>query len=173
MSCTNYKSLTLNFTAPSIPPADGYLVKWRVAGDANYTTVTPNPKNTPIVIPQVPACANIEGTIQTACGNGNYGSPLQFVVAPDPNSVSTCAYYSVVNNSDNPDDIATSDLWVRYKPCGSDTFVSLRIPSGTLAIATGICADVMYGVTKVSGTAGTITKEGPCSNDNPDVRTYV
>lgn len=82
--CTTFKSLTINFTAPDIAPAEGYLVKWRVVGAANYTTVTPNPQNTPVIIPSVPSCSNIEGTIQTACGNGNFGSPLQFVAPATP-----------------------------------------------------------------------------------------
>lgn len=80
--CTTYRSLTLSFTAPELSPANGYRVKWRAVGDTNYNLVTPNPMTTPIVIPQVPVCTNVEGTIETSCGDGNYGNPVAFVVAP-------------------------------------------------------------------------------------------
>ena len=82
--CTTYKSLTLSFIAPDIAPVNGYRVKWRTVGAPNYTVVTPNPLTTPIVIPQVPICDNIEGTIETSCGDNNYGAPVAFVVAPPP-----------------------------------------------------------------------------------------
>lgn len=83
MSCTTYKSIQIDFTAPSIAPAEGYRVKWRVAGTSAYTTVSPNPTTSPVVIAQVPVCTNLEGTIEASCGNGNYGSPVAFVVAAD------------------------------------------------------------------------------------------
>jgi hypothetical protein len=82
-NCTTYKSIQIDFTAPDISPAEGYRVKWRVAGTSAYTTVSPNPTTSPIVIAQVPVCTNLEGTIEASCGNGNYGAPVAFVVAAD------------------------------------------------------------------------------------------
>lgn len=169
MSCTSYKSLTINFIAPDIPPADGYLVKWRAAGDSVYQTVSPNPKNTPIVIPQVPSCANIEGTIQTACGNGNYGSPSAFVVAADTSSGVTCSYYVVANDSGLSQGAPSTNLVYTYMPCGATDFVIRQLAYGsetTPTYTTGICAQDKYGVTIISG-SGTATKQGACSSDNP------
>lgn len=170
MSCTSYKSLQITFTAPEIKPANGYLVKWRVVGDSTYQTVSPNPQGSPIVIPSVPSCFNIEGTIQTACADGSYGAPLQFVVASGTNDTG-CKSYSVTNNSDLPDSIQTSDLWIRYKPCNSDSFATLKIPINTpgshkVSIATGICADPNYGVSIIAG-SGVVNQEGSCTSNNP------
>jgi hypothetical protein len=83
LNCTTYKSIQIDFTPPAIAPAEGYRVKWRVAGYTAYTTISPNPTTSPIVIAQVPVCSNLEGTIEASCGNGNYGSPVAFVVAAD------------------------------------------------------------------------------------------
>jgi hypothetical protein len=83
LDCTTYKSVQIDFTPPAIAPAEGYRVKWRVAGYTAYTTISPNPTTSPIVIPQVPVCTNLEGTIEASCGNGNYGSPVAFVVGAD------------------------------------------------------------------------------------------
>lgn len=80
--CTTYRSLQLTFTAPELPPANGYRVKWRAVGAATYNTLSPNPSTLPIVIPQVPVCTNVEGTIEASCGDESYGAPVSFVVAP-------------------------------------------------------------------------------------------
>lgn len=80
--CTTFKSITIAFTEPDIKPANGYTVKYRVVGAAGYTTLSPNPTTSPAIIPNVEACANIEGTINTNCDGGS--GPLVFFVVPAP-----------------------------------------------------------------------------------------
>lgn len=64
-------TLTLDFTPPSTPPANGYVVKYRVKGTTGpYTTVTPNRTTVPIVITGLVAHTNYEGVIQSDCGGG-------------------------------------------------------------------------------------------------------
>ena len=81
MSCTTFKSISISFTEPDIKPANGYTVKYRVVGAASYSTLSPNPTSSPAVIPNVEACANVEGTINTNCDGGT-GPLVYFVVAP-------------------------------------------------------------------------------------------
>lgn len=78
--CTTYKSIQIEFTEPDIKPANGYIVKYRTVGTTEYTTLTPNPRSSPAIIPNVLACSNVEGTIATNC-DGAVGSTVQFVAA--------------------------------------------------------------------------------------------
>jgi hypothetical protein len=78
LPCTTYKTLTIAFATPDIPPSSGYIVKWRPVGTTNWNTVTQN--QNPITIAGVPGCYNIEGTIQANCGDGNVGSIVNFAV---------------------------------------------------------------------------------------------
>lgn len=78
LPCTTYKTLTIAFATPDVPPSGGYIVKWRPVGSTNWNTVTQN--QNPITIAGVPSCYNIEGTIQANCGNGNLGSIVNFAV---------------------------------------------------------------------------------------------
>lgn len=80
MSCTTFKSVTINFTEPAIKPANGYIVKYRIAGTSTYTTLSPNPMSSPAVIPNIESCANVEGTISTNC-DGNVGMSVSFVAS--------------------------------------------------------------------------------------------
>lgn len=83
MPCTTYRSVQIDFTEPAIKPANGYVVKWRVIGTTEWNTLSPSPKGTPAIIPYVPDCANIEGTIATLC-DGATGSTIQFVAQAPP-----------------------------------------------------------------------------------------
>lgn len=76
--CTITKTLQIAFTPPSTLPTNGYIVKWRIVGATTWNTVSPNPTNSPVNIAAVPACENIEGTIQTNCGGGNTGLVATF-----------------------------------------------------------------------------------------------
>lgn len=78
MPCTTYKSIQIEFTEPDIKPAKGYIVKYRIVGTTEYTTLTPNPMSSPVVIPYILSCSNVEGTIATNC-DGAVGSTVQFV----------------------------------------------------------------------------------------------
>lgn len=77
-NCSTFKTLQVAFTAPTIAPANGYVVKWRPVGTTTWNTVSQN--QNPITIAGVPACFNIEGTIQADCGGGNLGNPVVFAV---------------------------------------------------------------------------------------------
>ena len=79
LPCSTFKTLQVSFTAPTIAPANGYVVKWRVVGETNWNTVYQN--QNPVTIAGVPACFNIEGTIQADCGGGNLGNAIVFSVS--------------------------------------------------------------------------------------------
>ena len=75
-NCSTFRTLQVSFTDPLIAPASGYIVKWRPVGTIDWNTVNQN--QNPITIAGVPACFNIEGTIQANCGGGNLGSVVNF-----------------------------------------------------------------------------------------------
>ena len=77
-SCSSFRTLQVSFTNPTIAPANGYVVKWRPVGTVVWNTVMQN--QNPITIAGVPACFNIEGTIQADCGGGNLGGVVNFSV---------------------------------------------------------------------------------------------
>jgi len=92
-------TLTLTFVSDN-NPTNGYIVKYRQVGTIPYTTVTPNPTSSPILISGLGAGASYEGSIQADCGNNRYGTlstfsavvPAKFNMARDPSSASNaCA----------------------------------------------------------------------------------
>lgn len=102
MACSTFKTLQVSFVAPDIPPANGYLVKWRAVGETAWNEVTQY--GNPVVISGVPACFNIEGTIQANCGNGSFGLPINFSAIGG----TTVCYSFTFNNTGN----------YTYIPCG-------------------------------------------------------
>lgn len=92
--CDKYRVLTLAYAPPTIEPANGYTVQWRPVGETVWNTVE-GVFNNPILIPNVPACYNIEGTIQANCGDGNLGKASYFAVS---GAVKTCFLYSLGTN---------------------------------------------------------------------------
>jgi hypothetical protein len=80
MSCSTYRTLSIRYDEPEIAPANGYVIKWRIAGDLAYTTVSSLYGN-PLQITNIPTCYNIEGTVQADCGSGNLGTPVNFAVS--------------------------------------------------------------------------------------------
>lgn len=89
--CDKYRVLTLNYTPPEITPEKGYIVKWRVVGELEWNIVE-GMLNNPILIPNVPACYNIEGTIQADCGSENLGKEVYFAATA---AFKTCFIYSL------------------------------------------------------------------------------
>lgn len=79
LGCTTTRTLQISFTPPALAPANGYIVKWRTVGDSAWNTVSPAPSASPVIIGVVPACGNIEGTIQTNCGGGVAGPVTNFL----------------------------------------------------------------------------------------------
>ena len=155
MSCTTYKSIQIDFQEPSIKPANGYIVKYRVIGTTEYTTLTPNPMGSPVVIPNVPSCQNVEGTIATNC-DGNEGQKISFVAAGF-STPGKCESWSVT------EPITDGVSVFRYIPCGQTTAVTLSLQGKK--VTGGICAEDSLGLVKVFGEAS-IQREGTCTTNN-------
>ena len=136
--CATYKTLQVAFVPPAIAPANGYLVKWRVVGDTTWNTSTQY--GNPVQIAGVPACYNIEGTIQADCGNDNYGNPVNFAVS---GTVTTCYNFELLDSAN-----------YTYVPCGSSIPATYTNNSAT---PTTVCA--------VDGTVsgGAYTRTTQCS----------
>jgi hypothetical protein len=122
MACSTFKTLQVSFVAPQIAPANGYLVKWRVVGDTTWNEVTQY--GNPVTIAGVPACFNIEGTIQANCGNGNLGQPINFAAQ---GGTTTCYTFTFQNTGN-----------YTYIPCGEvDETVTVQNQAGS---PTTVCA---------------------------------
>lgn len=121
LPCATYKTLEVSFNEPAIPPANGYVVKWRVVGSTNWNTVNQN--QNPITIASVPACSNIEGTIQADCGGGNLGNAIVFSVA---GQTQQCYTFQLLNTG-----IYT------YTPCGQ---ASLTQVNNVASAPQSVCA---------------------------------
>ena len=81
MACPITRSLVLNFTPPIPAPANGYRVKWRVVGTPTYTTATGSFTSSPITLTGLPACDNIEGTIESSCSVTSFSAPATFTAS--------------------------------------------------------------------------------------------
>lgn len=122
-NCSTFRSLQVAFTEPTIPPSNGYVVKWRPVGTLTWNTVTQN--QNPVIIAGVPTCFSIEGTIQADCGSGNLGNPVVFAVTSSSSEcrtfrlLETATYtyvsctsgntISVSNNSSTPSTVCALD----------------------------------------------------------------
>lgn len=109
-NCSTFRSLQVAFTAPTIAPANGYVVKWRPVGTPTWNTVSQN--QNPVVIAGVPTCFNIEGTIQADCGGGNLGNPVVFSVT---SSSAECRSLRLLDTAA-----------YTYIPCGSNVPVTVN-----------------------------------------------
>jgi hypothetical protein len=70
-------SLVLAFDEPTTgAPVDGYIVKYRKVGTSVYTTITPNPTASPVLIEPLEPGQNYEGTIAADCGDGSQSAPV-------------------------------------------------------------------------------------------------
>lgn len=71
-------TLTVTFTPANPTPANGYRVKyWPTSDPTNITTVSPNPTSSPVTISGL-AQNSYSGTVEAACGGGNYSSIASF-----------------------------------------------------------------------------------------------
>lgn len=82
--CLNIGALQITLSLPlgTVLPANGYKIKYRPVGTLDWT-YAPNQNQNNISITNVPLCTGIEGTIQSDCGDGNYGIEYAFY-APAP-----------------------------------------------------------------------------------------
>lgn len=123
MSCSTYKTIQVDFTEPEIKPLNGYLIKWRVQGTSDWVQL-PNQFGTPIFIPSVPICQNIEGTISADCGSGNFGNPMTFGVSAE---IGTCYSFQLLQ-----------DAQYSFLPCGQNS--EAQFVQNIASTPTTICA---------------------------------
>ena len=71
LTCSTTRNLVVSFTGSNPAPANGYIVKWKTASQNVYTQVIPNPTSSPVTITGVPACEDINVSVQSACGPGS------------------------------------------------------------------------------------------------------
>jgi hypothetical protein len=74
-------TLTISFTPPATPPADGYLVTYGIPGEA-VQTVSPNPTSSPVVIDDLTPGSVYTGSVQGDCGSGNLSAAQAFTANP-------------------------------------------------------------------------------------------
>lgn len=121
-SCSTFATLQVGFSTPVVPPANGYIVKWRPVGTTTWNFVYQN--QNPIVITGVPSCFDIEGTIQADCGNGNLGNTVVFAATA---SLAGCRSIELLNTAT-----------YTYIPCGQDEPVTV---SNLSSSPTTVCAE--------------------------------
>lgn len=80
LTCNTTRNLVVSFTGSNPAPANGYIVKWKTASQNIYTQVVPNPTSSPVTINNVPACEDINVTVQSACGPGSSSSEVTTTV---------------------------------------------------------------------------------------------
>jgi len=73
MACPVTRTITINFNPSTPAPANGYRVRWRNVGSANYI-IAGTYTSSPVVLPNIPMCVAVEGTIENSCGNNDYSS---------------------------------------------------------------------------------------------------
>lgn len=79
-TCTTVRDVIVTFNAANPAPANGYIVKWKLASDSLYTTVSPNPTASPVTIYSVPSCQNIDVSVESQCGPGFQSQPVTTTV---------------------------------------------------------------------------------------------
>lgn len=153
-------SLVINFTPPSPVPSNGYIVNYRVVGGGAYTLLTPNPTSSPIVIPDVLADTDYEGTIQSECGEELLGTPVAFTtyVAPTyytyevkldtSSSATVCSGVTTTVYSSDP-------LFVMGMTLYYDTALTLAVTGYTYVANT--VSGVIYNMTAGTGVVGSDT----------------
>ena len=84
-TCLNIGTLQIipQLAVGAVPPANGYKVRYRIVGTTIWTYL-PTQNSNPILITNVPLCNNIEGYIQSDCGDGNYGIDQSFIAQAAP-----------------------------------------------------------------------------------------
>ena len=120
-ACDKYRVLTLAFAPPAIEPLIGYFVKWRAVGNTEWNTII-NLISNPILIPNVPACYAIEGTIQADCGDGNLGKASSFAVSA---AAKSCFLYT----------LGTNGTTYTYVSCSTNESVTVTAGSSGVTVA--------------------------------------
>ena len=119
--CSTFKTLTIMVSVTGVAPLNGFVVKWKVSGTSTYTTVANQPGPV-LYIANVPACSNIEGTVQTDCASG-LGTAVPFSVS---SSVANCVSFTL-----------SQTATYTYIPCAGSVAVEINNTSGSPTV---ICA---------------------------------
>jgi hypothetical protein len=122
--CSEYKSVQIVLAAPTIAPANGYKVRWRVQGSTTWYDY-PDQTGTNITIIGVPACYNIEVGISAKC-DGAVGTE---VIASVQGSSTTCYSYTL-----------NDDAVYYYTPCNSNQPSSITIVASAPQPQRIVCA---------------------------------
>ena len=144
MGCPVFKTLEVTFTPPSPPPPNGYRVKWRVVGATTWNTPIGPYTSSPILIPNVPVCENIEGTVEAVCGS-SYSAVVSFSTAHLPTftcgqsvsgSINTAVYYTypkqILDLGGSSDDVT-----INYNVNDNPNRINVYNSSGNLVISSG------------------------------------
>lgn len=71
-------TLTITFAETSPDPQGGYRVTyWPTNSPSSAVVVTPTPFSSPVVVPALNG-TSYSGTVEAACGGGNYSTPVSF-----------------------------------------------------------------------------------------------
>jgi len=97
-------TLTISFTPANPAPSNGYRVRyWATSSPDIVTTVSPNPTSSPVTISGL-IFNSYAGTIEAACGGGNYSSITSFSASTSGtsyNAISTYYIPCVITSSNN------------------------------------------------------------------------
>lgn len=142
-------TLTLEFFEPTPSPAGGYIVKYRVAGSGSaYTTVTPNPRSSPITITGVAAGMSYEGSVQSYCGNGIESSALIFGLSPYTTLETQYGTTEIETCGASPLPIYFSNIYTDIAPgrfVYTDAAMTIGVPDGYIMDQGGILYSVLNG----------------------------
>lgn len=122
--CDSYKSVLIVLQPPTIPPANGYSVRWRIQGSSNWNDY-PVQYGTTFTIVNVPACYTIEVAIKANCDGGSGDEVFTLVRGTN----TKCYIYDLVDTA-----IYT------YTPCGTNYPISISITAGMPYNERQVCA---------------------------------
>lgn len=105
-------TLKLEFIEPIPAPSLGYLVKYREVGTIPYTTVTPNPTTSPILITGQPDGKNWEGKMQAQCDATTFSAEVDWAI----DDTLTCKTYLV----ESIEDLAGATASVDFLDCSGN-----------------------------------------------------
>jgi hypothetical protein len=70
VTCNATRNLVISFNTVTPAPTNGYIVKWKRASQNTFTQVSPNPTSSPVTVNSIPACEDINVSVQSSCGPG-------------------------------------------------------------------------------------------------------
>lgn len=84
-------TLTITFAETSPDPQGGYRVTyWPTGSPGSAVVITPNPTSSPVVVSGLNG-TSYSGTVEAACGGGNYSTPATFTGVAGSSGAATLA----------------------------------------------------------------------------------